>query len=88
MTQLTDAEKTSLESMSDTEKKAFFDKKRLEAEAKKDARETVIDKLLAGTALSSDEETIRAEIIKERSEMKAKKAEFKAIKTLLEKKKN
>lgn len=88
MIQLTDAEKTSLKSMSDTEKKAFFDKKRLEAEAKKDARKTVIDKLLAGTALSSDEETVRAEIIKERAEMKAKKAEFDAIKTLLEKKKN
>ena len=90
--ELTDAEKTALESMSDTEKKAFFDKKRTEMETKMEARDTVIDKLLAGTTLTPDEEKIRQEIITERTAMKAKRAEMKAqmekIKTIIEKKKS
>jgi len=45
--ELTTDEKTSLESMTDTQKKEFFDKKRTENEAKFDAREAVIDKLLS-----------------------------------------
>lgn len=88
--QLTDAEKTALQSMSDTEKKAFFDKKRTEAETKMEAREAVIDKLLAGQTLTSDEETLRQTIITERTAMKAKRAEMKAemekIKAVLDKK--
>ncbi len=56
-----------------------------------EGRETVIDKLLAWTALTADEEILRAEIIKERAEMKAKKAEMDAkmteIKAIMEKKK-
>jgi hypothetical protein len=46
MEKLTDEEKTKLQSMSDTEKKAFFETKRTEAEAKQQAKEAVIDKLL------------------------------------------
>ena len=65
--------------------------KRLELEAKFEARETVIDKLLAGTTLTATEETLRQEIIKERAEQKTKRAEMKAqkekIKAILEKKK-
>lgn len=91
MQELTDAEKTALESMTDTEKQAFFDKKRAEAETKRDAREAVIDKLLAGTTLTTDEETLRKEIITERAERKAKQAEMKAkmdqIKAIMDKKK-
>jgi hypothetical protein len=43
---LTDEEKTKLESMTDEEKKAFFETKRTELEAKQEAKEAVIDKLL------------------------------------------
>ena len=88
---LTDAEKTTLNSMSDTEKQAFFDKKRVEQETKMETREAVIDKILAGTALTTDEQTLRQEIITERATMKAKRTEMKAqmekVKTILAKKK-
>jgi Spy/CpxP family protein refolding chaperone len=88
---LTDAEKTSLASMTDEQKKAFYETKRVAAEAKMEARETVIDKLLAGTSLTASEETIRQELIKERAEHKVKHAEKKAlmakIQAILEKKK-
>ena len=84
MTELTDAEKTALSSMSDSEKQAFFEKKRAEMEAKRDAHEAVIDKLLAGTALTTDEETVRQEIIKDRADMKAKRAEMDANRTKME----
>ena len=73
MKELTTEEKTALESMTDAEKKAFFESKQTEAKVKMETRESVIDKLLAGTTLTSEEETIRQEIIKERAEMKAKK---------------
>lgn len=86
--ELTDEEKTKLESMTDEEKKAFFETKRSEAQAKQTAKENVIDKLLAGQTLSSSEETVRAEIIKERADMKAKKAKMEAIKTIMDKKRN
>lgn len=78
MTELTEAEKISLESMTNAEKQAFFEKKRTEMEAKRDAREAVIDKLLAGATLTSDEEALKKEIIKERAEMKAKRTEMEA----------
>lgn len=85
---LTDEEKTKLESMSDTEKTAFFEAKRSEMEAKQEVHETVIDKLLAGTALTADEESLRQDIIKERAEMKAKKEEMKVVRTIMDKKRN
>ncbi len=92
MSQLTDAEKTALETMTNTEKQAFFEKKRTEMEAKRDAHEAVVDKLLAGTTLTADEEKIRQEIIAHRTEMKAKRAEMEAnrtkIQAILEKKKS
>ncbi len=84
MENLTTIEQTALTSMSDTEKKAFFDKKRAEMDAKRDAHEIVIDKLLAGTALTADEETIRQEIIKNRADMKTKRAEMEAKRTQIE----
>lgn len=89
---LTDAEKTALESMTDAEKKTFFETKMTEQKAKMDAHENVIDKLLAWVSLTSEEETLRQEIIKERSERKTKIAEMEAkmeeIKPILEKKRN
>jgi Spy/CpxP family protein refolding chaperone len=84
LSELTDAEKTTLESMSATEKQAFFEKKRAEMEAKHDAREAVVDKLLAGTALTADEEVIRQAIIKERAERKAERAKMEAIRSKLQ----
>ncbi len=73
MTQLSDAEKTALTTMTADQKKAFFDAKMTDVKAKAEAKETVIDKLLAGTALTADEETLRQEIIKDRAAMKAQK---------------
>lgn len=82
---LTDEEKTQLESMTDEQKKAFFETKRAEIEARQELRETVIDKLLAWTTLTSEEETVRQEIISERTEIKAKKAEMEEIRTIMKK---
>lgn len=66
--------------------------KMTENKAKAEAKETVIDKLLAGTALNADEEVIRTEMIKERAKMKARKVEMETkmieIKTIMEKKKS
>ncbi len=59
---LTDEEKVLVESMSDDEKKAFFETKKAEHTANKEARKTVMDKLLAGIALTAEEETLRVEI--------------------------
>lgn len=85
---LTDAEKTALSSMTDAEKKVFFDNKRLELETKRLAKENVIDKLLVWETLTSDEELLKQEIIKERADMKARKKEMDEIKAIMEKVKN
>lgn len=71
MNNLTTEEKTALQSMTTEEKKAFFEAKKAEQIAKRDAREGVIDKLLAWQTLTADEEVVRAEIIKERADRKA-----------------
>lgn len=90
--ELTDAEKTALESMTDTEKQTFFETKRTEQKAKIEAHANVIDKLLAWSSLTSEEETLRQEIIKERAERKlereTREAEMEAIQPILEKKRN
>ncbi len=87
---MTDAEKTAFNALSDTEKKAFLEKKRTEMEATRTAHEAVIDKLLAGTALTADEETLRQTIIKERADRKvqevAMKAKMDQMKLIFEKK--
>ena len=75
-TELTTEEKTKLESMTDEEKKAFFEAKRTEAEAKMTAREAVIDKLLNGETLTDSEKAIVTEIKKDRAEAKAKKLKW------------
>lgn len=91
MAQMTDAEKTAFEAMSPTAKQSYMEKKRTEADARRDAHEVVIDKLLAGTALTADEETLRKTIITERAERKLRHAEMEAnrtkIQAILEKKK-
>jgi len=88
MMNLTDEEKTSLESMTDDEKKSFFETKRKELELKQEQRETVIDKLLAGETLTSAEELIRKEIITQRTEMKNHKIQMDEMKTLMDKEKS
>jgi len=47
MNDLTAEEKTALESMTNDEKKAFFETKKAEMQAKRESHEAVIDKLLA-----------------------------------------
>lgn len=92
MDELTDAEKTALESMTDAQKQEFFEKKRIEMETKIEARETVIDKKLNDETLTDAQKVILEEIKTHRAEMKAKRAEqkaaFDAVTPILEKKKN
>lgn len=76
MNNLTDEEKTALESMTDEEKQVFYETKREEAKAQREAQETVIDKLLSWETLTADEETVRQELITQRAEQKTKRAEM------------
>ena len=85
---LTDEEKTQLESMTDEEKQAFFETKRAEQEAKMEARETVIDKLLNGETLTDADKLIVEEIKTERAEQKQRKLQAEELRTLFEKSKN
>ena len=87
MIKLTDEEKTALSSMTDDEKKTFFETKRQEAQALADAKEAVIDKLIAGETLTDSEKVTLETIKTERAEAKAKKAEMEEIRTILEKQK-
>lgn len=88
---LTAEEKTSLKSMSNEEKKAFIESKITQQKANMDAKENVIDKILAWESLTTDEQTIKTEIIKQRADRKIKmqeqKAKMESIKAILEKKK-
>lgn len=92
MPELTAEEKTSLMTMSDVQKKAFFETKRTQFEAKIQSHEDVIDKVLNGETLTDTEKMILTEVKKERAERKAKmqemKAAFDAIKPILDKKIN
>lgn len=82
--QLTDAEKTALESMSETEKKAFFEKKMTEQRAKMDAQNAVIDKLLNGESLTNADKVIVTQIKAERAKMKEMRAKMDVIRTKLQ----
>jgi hypothetical protein len=86
MSDLTPTEQTALTTMTPAQKRDFFDQKHTEMQARRDARESIIDKLLAGTTLTPDEDILRKTIITERAarvvkemEMKAKMTEMKAI---------
>lgn len=87
--QLTDEEKESLKDMTREEKREFFETKLEEHIAEVEARENVIDKLLAWEELTDEEEEIRQEIIEQRAQAKAKREERKEkmeeIKTILDK---
>lgn len=86
---LTDAEKTKLLTMTDIEKKAFFEAKMTEQKALHDAKEGVIDKLINGETLSDTEKATLAIIKTERAQKKAEKAAREAqmteMKPILEK---
>lgn len=88
MDDLSYEEKAALESMTDEEKQTFFETKRTEQKAKMEARESVIDKLLAWETLTSDEEVVRQEIITQRAEEKVKRSQMEEVRTLMEKQKN
>ncbi len=60
---LTDEEKTALESMSDEEKQTFFADKKAQMNAEKEASRAVVAKLINGESLTSAEETIRGELL-------------------------
>lgn len=85
---LTDEEKTQLESMTDEAKDDFFEAKRQEQEVKMLARETVIDKLLNNEVLTEADKVIVTEIKAERAEQKERKLQAEAIRTIFEKSKN
>lgn len=85
MQSLTDDEKKSLESMTDAQKKEFFQKKMDEQKAKMDARDAVIDKLLNGESLSDADKIIVTEIKAERVKMKAERAQMDTIRAKLDK---
>ena len=78
MQSLTDDEKKSLESMTATQKKEFFQKKM-------DARDAVLDKLLNGESLSDADKVIVSEIKAERAKMKAERAQMDSIRTKIDK---
>ena len=82
---LTDDEKKSLENMTDTQKKEFFQKKMNEQKAKMDARDAVLDKLLNGESLSDADKVIVTEIKAERVKMKTKGAQMDNIRTKIDK---
>lgn len=75
--------------MTDTEKKAFLEAKMTEQKALRDARETVMDKLINGEALSDTEKVTLATIKTERATMKAERvareAQMTEIKPIMEK---
>ncbi len=60
---LTEDEKLALESMSDEERKAFFQQKKEEKKANKEASKAVLDALIAGETLSADQEANRLEML-------------------------
>lgn len=86
---LTDAEKTKLETMTDTEKQAFFEAKMTADKAARDAKESVIDKLINGETLSDTEkvtlETIKTERAAQKAERVAREAKMTEIKPIMEK---
>ena len=49
--------------MSDDEKKAFFQAKKSEMDEKRQAHKNLMDALIAGKTLTSEQETLRAELI-------------------------
>jgi len=85
---LTTEEQKALETMTDAQKKEFFDKKRAEAKVQMEARENVMNKILSWETLTSDEQKIKDEIVKQRAEIKTKKQDMEEIRTIMQKQRN
>lgn len=85
MHNLTEDEKKSLESMTDTQKKEFFQKKMDEQKAAMDARDAVLDKLLNGESLSDADKVIVSEIKTERAKIKAERTKMDNIRIKIDK---
>jgi hypothetical protein len=62
--------------MTSDEKQAFMEEKREEMKTHFESRELVIDKLLNKETLNNEEDNLRLEIIKERSERKLQMEEM------------
>lgn len=69
---LTDEERTAYNNMTDTEKQTFLQTKRDEQKTRMDSHQAVIDKILKGETLTSEEEAIKKEIIEYRANKKAR----------------
>lgn len=81
---LSESEQASLESMSDTEKQAFFELKIKEERAKMEAREALFDKLLNGESLTDADKSLVTEIKTERAKMKEEQVKMESIRTKLQ----
>lgn len=60
--------------MTDEEKKAFFEVKKAEMKAQKEAKKAVVDKLIAGESLTADEEALRLEALSKIEERSGKRS--------------
>jgi hypothetical protein len=87
--QLSDAEKTKLTTMTDGEKKVFFESKIAAEKTLQDTKEAVIDKLINGETLTDTEKVTLATIKTERAALKAERlareAQITEIKPIMEK---
>jgi hypothetical protein len=73
---LTEEEKAGFEAMTNEERQEYMETKMEENKVKLEKKEAVLDKLLNLQTLTAEEELIRQEIIKERTE---RKTEFKLV---------
>ena len=80
---LTDEEKQALESMSDEEKQAFFEEKKAEMQEIREAHKAVIDALIAGETLSSEQEAMRIEMLEKLENHEGKRDNAQVIEKLL-----
>lgn len=82
--QLSTEEKTKIEAMTTEEKQTYFETKKAEIQAKHEAKESVIDKLLNGETLTADDKKVVEEIKAQRAEQKTKKSEMEAKRVQME----
>lgn len=76
--ELTAEEKTKLETMTQEEKKSFFETKMIAEKTKREAKEKVIDKLINWETLNDADKVTLAEIKTEREKQKTLRAEMDA----------
>ena len=90
MKELTVDEKTKVQAMTDTERKAFFEAKMIKDKADFEAKDAIIDKLINWEALSDSDKVLLEVIKKDRADAKAKRLEMEKkmteVKVILDKK--